>query len=315
MLFDKAAPKSTAASSTLMMIPLNIQKTVEFSITTPELFPTSFIDSFMNRFFFPDTWVTNWENRTEIMLKFSHKGSFVRVTGACAQRGFSISPAAAPQRCSVSGWNLIRGLMWPFHGVKVFLCTLLCAPSTACTCEPILNTKLNLAAFKPWMIHANDCISKWFVFKWHLNLNVYFLMSHMTSHFLRPRQTEVGLLLHRHLLPQQHLRVRVLLLPSRVTLHSLSILPAKDQGNKVVFFFFGSLFKNKSKLWLFPLCHTATSKPFSSFRERIELETGCHSYRQIPIITLFMYNTLSGGTLQRLKKKEPPLPLFCCKCL
>lgn len=44
MLFDKAAPKSTAASSTLMMIPLNIQKTVEFSITTPELFPTSFID-------------------------------------------------------------------------------------------------------------------------------------------------------------------------------------------------------------------------------------------------------------------------------
>lgn len=52
MLFDKAAPKSTAASSTLMMIPLNIQKTVEFSITTPELFPTSFIDSFMNRFFF-----------------------------------------------------------------------------------------------------------------------------------------------------------------------------------------------------------------------------------------------------------------------
>lgn len=238
MLFDKAAPKSTAASSTLMMIPLNIQKTVEFSITTPELFPTSFIDSFMNRFFFPDTWVTNWENRTEIMLKFSHKGSFVRVTGACAQRGFSISPAAAPQRCSVSGWNLIRGLMWPFHGVKVFLCTLLCAPSTACTCEPILNTKLNLAAFKPWMIHANDCISKWFVFKWHLNLNVYFLMSHMTSHFLRPRQTEVGLLLHRHLLPQQHLRVRVLLLPSRVTLHSLSILPAKDQGNKVVLFFF-----------------------------------------------------------------------------
>lgn len=76
-----------------------------------------------------------------------------------------------------------------------------------------------------------------------------FLMSHMTSHFLRPRQTEVGLLLHRHLLPQQHLRVRVLLLPSRVTLHSLSILPAKDQENKVVFFFFfGSLFKNKSEL-------------------------------------------------------------------
>lgn len=94
--------------------------------------------------------------------------------------------------------------------------------------------------------------------------------------------------------------------------------PGKRSGKQsclFFFFFFGSLFKNKSELWLFPLCHTATSKPFSSFRERIELETGCHSYRQIPIITLFMYNTLSGGTLQRLKKKEPPLPLLCCKCL
>lgn len=92
--------------------------------------------------------------------------------------------------------------------------------------------------------------------------------------------------------------------------------PGKRSGKQsCLFFFFGSLFKNKSELWLFPLCHTATCKPFSSFRERSELETGCHSYRQIPIITLFMYNTLSGGTLQRLKKKEPPLPLFCCKCL
>lgn len=33
----------------------------------------------------------------------------------------------------------------------------------------------------------------------------------------RPRETEADLLLHRRLLPQQHLRVRVLLLPARVS--------------------------------------------------------------------------------------------------
>lgn len=86
------------------------------------------------------------------------------------------------------------------------------------------------------------------------------------SVFLRPRETEAGLLLHRHLLSQQHLRVCVFLLPARVTKYSLPLLPAKDQGNKVVFLAPSTWKKrtkkkNKSQLWLFPLCHTAASKP------------------------------------------------------
>lgn len=141
----------------------------------------------------------------------------------------------------------------------------------------------------------------------------------------RPGQTEAGLLLHRHLLSQQHLRVCVLLLLARVTVCSLPLLPAEDEGNKVVFLAPSSRKKkkkkkkrtqNKSQLWLFPLCHTAASKPVKQptlpvhFHpsEREEMETGCHGYRQSPIVTLFICNTLSGGTLQRLQKKDP---LFC----
>ena len=63
----------------------------------------------------------------------------------------------------------------------------------------------------------------------------------------RPGQTEAGLLLHRHLLPQQHLRVRLLLLPTRVTACSLHLLPAQDQGNKVVFLAPSTRKKKKKK--------------------------------------------------------------------
>lgn len=111
---------------------------------------------------------------------------------------------------------------------------------------------------------------------------VRFLMSHCGLYVaFRPRQTEAGLLLHRHLLSQQHLRVCVLLLPARVTVYSLALLPAKDQGNKVVFLAPSTRKKkkekkkkNKSQLWLFPSCHTAASKaanppsPFPCFRDR-----------------------------------------------
>ena len=88
----------------------------------------------------------------------------------------------------------------------------------------------------------------------------------------RPGQTEAGLLLHRHLLPQQHLRVRLLLLPTRVTACSLHLLPAQDQGNKVVFLAPSTRKKKKKKTTkkpdrtkasfdCFPLCHTAASEP------------------------------------------------------
>lgn len=85
----------------------------------------------------------------------------------------------------------------------------------------------------------------------------------------RPGQTEAGLLLHRHLLPQQHLRVRLLLLPTGVTVCSLPLLPAQDQGNKVVFLAPSTRkkkkktknYRTKASFDCFPLCHTAASKP------------------------------------------------------
>lgn len=58
--------------------------------------------------------------------------------------------------------------------------------------------------------------------------------------------------------------------------------------------------KNKSQHWLFPLCHTAASKPLKQptllvpFHpsEREEMETGCHGYRQSPVVTPLMGKTL-----------------------
>lgn len=46
--------------------------------------------------------------------------------------------------------------------------------------------------------------------------------------------------------------------------HSILLLPAKDQGNKVVFLALvlqERKKQNKNQLWLFPLCHPAASKP------------------------------------------------------
>ena len=76
--------------------------------------------------------------------------------------------------------------------------------------------------------------------------------------------------------------------------------------------------QNKSQLWLFsfvPYSCQRTNEaanspsPSSISSEREETETGCHGYRQSPVVTLFMCNTLSGGTHQRLQKKDPP---FLC---
>lgn len=139
---------------------------------------------------------------------------------------------------------------------------------------------------------------------------------------LRPGQTEAGLLLHRHLLPQQHLRVRVLLLPTRVTVHSPPRLPAKDQGNKVVFLAPSTRQKktkkkNKSQLWLFPLCHTAASKPVKQptlpvhFHpsEREEMETGCHVIAKAP-------SSLSSCVIPSLvahfRDYRGKIPFFVC---
>lgn len=52
----------------------------------------------------------------------------------------------------------------------------------------------------------------------------------------RPGETEAGLLLHRHLLSQQYLRVGVLLLPARVTVYSLHLLPARRSGKQKLSF-------------------------------------------------------------------------------
>lgn len=54
---------------------------------------------------------------------------------------------------------------------------------------------------------------------------------------LRPGQSQAGLLLHRHLLPQQHLCVRVLLLPTRMTDASaqLTSVTREIRENKAVF--------------------------------------------------------------------------------
>lgn len=103
----------------------------------------------------------------------------------------------------------------------------------------------------------------------------------------------------------------------------LFLLPAKDQGNKVVFLAPSSRKKRKKKkvrtkasfdcflCAIQPPVNQWSSQPSQSISilpEREEMETGCHSYCQSPIVTLFMCNTLSGGTLQRLQKKDP---LFC----
>ena len=61
----------------------------------------------------------------------------------------------------------------------------------------------------------------------------------------RPGQTEAGLLLHRHLLPQQHLRVRLLLLPTRVTVCSLPSPPRARSGKQSCLS--SSLYKKKKK--------------------------------------------------------------------
>lgn len=131
----------------------------------------------------------------------------------------------------------------------------------------------------------------------------------------RPRQTEAGLLLHRHLLSQQHLRVCVLLLPARVTVYSLALLPAKDQGNKVVFLAPSTRKKKKKKRTkasfdcflraIQPPVKQPTLPVHFHASETEEMETGCHGYCQSPVVTLFMCNTLSGGTPQRLQKKDP----------
>ena len=127
----------------------------------------------------------------------------------------------------------------------------------------------------------------------------------------RPGETAAGLLLHRHLLPQQHLCVCVLLLPARVTVCSPPLLPAKDQGNKVVFLANSTRKKkkpqNKSQLWLFPLCHAAASKPAEQSVSILPRE---RRWRQAVTViakapSSLVCNALSGGTPQRLQKKDP----------
>lgn len=89
----------------------------------------------------------------------------------------------------------------------------------------------------------------------------------------RPGQSEAGLLLHRHLLSQQHLRVCVLLLPTRVTAPQLTSPPSNERSGKTKLSFLAHAHtkkkkkkermhhKNKNKLWLVPFTNSAASIP------------------------------------------------------
>lgn len=98
-----------------------------------------------------------------------------------------------------------------------------------------------------------------------------------------------------------------------------SLPPRQDQGNKVLLFSPQIQKEPKPALTVSFVPHinthrhqwTSQALQYVSFinpSEREQMETGCHDYCQSPIVTLFMCNTLSGGTRQRLLKKDPFYP-------